>query len=222
MYNKDMEDFSAFRKQVANNLTYYRKKCGLTQSAVAEKLNYSDKAVSKWERGDGIPDAYVLSNLAIIYGVSIDTLLSTTKEQIANEPELEEIVSEKELSKKHKYISILSMGLALFVSVVVYVVLSIIFKTNKEFLYVLLWGIPVASIVALVFNCIWGKAYNNTYIESILLWTLSICTIITVDHYTNIINSWLILLIPFSFQLLIILWNNMRAMGKFRKKNTSK
>ena len=96
MYNVSMEDFATFRKQVAKNLTYYLKKCGLTQSAVAEKLNYSDKAVSKWERGDGIPDAYVLSNLAIIYGVSIDTLLSTTKEQIANEPELEEIISEKE------------------------------------------------------------------------------------------------------------------------------
>lgn len=214
-----MEDFTTFRRQVANNLAYYRKKCGLTQSMVAEKLNYSDKAISKWERGDGIPDAYVLSNLAIIYGVSIDTLLSTTKQQLANEPELEEIASENELKRKHKYISILSIGLALFVAVVVYVILSIVFKTNTEFLYVLLWGIPAASIVALVFNCIWGKAYNNTYIESVLMWTTSICIIITVEHYVSFKNIWLLLLIPFSFQLLIILWNNMRAMGKFRKKN---
>lgn len=214
-----MEDFTTFRRQVANNLAYYRKKCGLTQSMVAEKLNYSDKAISKWERGDGIPDAYVLSNLAIIYGVSIDTLLSTTKQQLANEPELEEIASENELKRKHKYISILSIGLALFVAVVVYVILSIVFKTNTEFLYVLLWGISAASIVALVFNCIWGKAYNNTYIESVLMWTTSICIIITVEHYVSFKNIWLLLLIPFSFQLLIILWNNMRAMGKFRKKN---
>ena len=214
-----MEDFTTFRKQVANNLAYYRKKSGLTQSMVADKLNYSDKAISKWERGDGIPDAYVLSNLAIIYGVSVDTLLSTTKEQLADEPVIEEDISDKELRKKHKYIAILSMGLSLFIAVVTYVVLSIIFKTNTEFLYVLLWGIPVASIVALVFNCIWGKAYNNTYIESVLVWTMAICIIITIDHYVDIPNTWLLLLIPFSFQLLIILWNNMRAMGKFRKKN---
>ena len=136
-----MEDFTTFRKQVANNLAYYRKKCGLTQSMVAEKLNYSDKAISKWERGDGIPDAYVLTNLAIIYGVSVDVLLSTTKEQLASEPELEEIASEKALNKKHKYIAILSIGLTLFITVLVYVVLSIVFSTNKEFLYVLLWGI---------------------------------------------------------------------------------
>lgn len=214
-----MEDFITFKKQVANNLAYYRKKCGLTQSAVAEKLNYSDKAISKWERGDGIPDAYVLSNLAIIYGVSVDTLLSTTVEYLDTQEEIEEEASEKELRKKHKYIAILSMGLCLFIAVVTYVVLSIIFKTNKEFLYVLLWGIPAASIVALVFNSIWGRSYNNMYIESVLLWTLSICTIITVDHYVQLKNIWLILLIAFSFQLLIILWNNMRAMGKFRKKN---
>ena len=40
-----------------------------------------------------------------------------------------------------------------------------------------------------------------------------------IDHYADITNTWLLLLIPFSFQLLIILWNNMRAMGRFRKKN---
>ena len=213
-----MEDFTTFRKQVANNLSYYRKKCGMTQSMVAEKLNYSDKAISKWERGDGIPDAYVLCSLADIYGVSIDVLLSTTKEQLASEPEIEEIATEKALNKKHKYIAILSCGLTLFVTVLVYVVLSIIFKTNTEYLYVLLWGIPAASIVALVFNCIWGKRYNNTYIESILVWTISICTILTIEHYVDIPNVWLLLLLPFSFQLLIILWNNMKAMGKFRRK----
>ena len=214
-----MEDFNVFRTQVANNLSYYRKKSGLTQSAVAEKLNYSDKAISKWERGDGIPDAYVLSQLAIIYGVSLDILVSTTKEQLASEPEIEEVESEKVANKKHKYIAILSMGLSLFVAIVVYVILSIIFSSNKEFLYVLLWGIPAASIVALVFNCIWGKIYLNTYIESILLWTISICTIVTVMHYTTIDNIWLLILLPISFQLLIILWNNLRSMGKFRKKN---
>ena len=213
-----MEDFTTFRKQVANNLSYYRKKCGMTQSMVAEKLNYSDKAISKWERGDGIPDAYVLCSLADIYGVSIDVLLSTTKEQLAAEPEIEEIATEKALNKKHKYIAILSCGLALFVTVLVYVVLSLVFKTNTEYLYVLLWGIPAASIVALVFNCIWGKRYNNTYIESILIWTISICTVLTIEHYVHIPNAWLLLLLPFSFQLLIILWNNMKAMGKFRRK----
>lgn len=213
-----MEDFTTFRKQVANNLSYYRKKCGMTQSMVAEKLNYSDKAISKWERGDGIPDAYVLCSLADIYGVSIDILLSTTKEQLAAEPEIEELATEKALNKKHKYIAILSCGLTLFVTVLVYVVLSLVFKTNTEYLYVLLWGIPAASIVALVFNCIWGKRYNNTYIESVLIWTISICTILTIEHYVDIPNAWLLLLLPFSFQLLIILWNNMKAMGKFRRK----
>ena len=219
-----MEDFTTFRKQVASNLSYYRKKCGLTQSAVAEKLNYSDKAISKWERGDGIPDAYVLSNLAQIYGVSVDILLCKPQDDRPDDVEDIDDFAIKEKKRKHRYISILSVGLALFISIVVFVILSIVFNDSGRFIFVLLWGIPAASIVALVFNSLWGRAFNNTYIESVLLWAIVIALIVTLDQYVNIENPWLLLLIPFSFQLLIILWNNMLSSGKLNnhKKSTSK
>ena len=51
---------------IAHNLVAYRKAAGLTQAEIADKLNYSDKAVSKWERGEGMPDVAVLKTLADI------------------------------------------------------------------------------------------------------------------------------------------------------------
>ena len=63
------------RAAVAANLIRLRTAAGLTQSALGDKLNYSDKSVSKWERGDAAPDVFVMKQIADIYGVTVDYLL---------------------------------------------------------------------------------------------------------------------------------------------------
>lgn len=67
-----MEDL---KRIIADNIAELRKAVPLTQAELAEKLNYSDKAVSKWERGESIPDVIVLKQIAGIFGVSVDYLL---------------------------------------------------------------------------------------------------------------------------------------------------
>ena len=84
------------KENLAENLISYRKAANLTQAELAEKLNYSDKAVSKWERGESFPDLYVLKQIADFYGVTIDTLI--------NEPKKPE-KAEREIRKKGKTIS---------------------------------------------------------------------------------------------------------------------
>ena len=64
------------RQLIAENIAYYRKQHGDTQADLAEKLNYSDKSVSKWERAEAVPDAYVLKKMSEIFGVTVDYLLS--------------------------------------------------------------------------------------------------------------------------------------------------
>ena len=59
----------------ASNIIRLRTQAGMTQVELGAKLNYSDKTVSKWERGEAIPDAYVLTRLADLFGVSVDYLL---------------------------------------------------------------------------------------------------------------------------------------------------
>ncbi len=61
----------------ASNIINLRTGRGMTQAELGAKLNYSDKTISKWERGEAIPDAYVLTQLAELFGVTVDDLLSS-------------------------------------------------------------------------------------------------------------------------------------------------
>ena len=62
--------------QIGANIALYRKRAGLTQAGLAAKLNYSDKAISKWERGESIPDVITLLTLAEQFEISVNDLLT--------------------------------------------------------------------------------------------------------------------------------------------------
>lgn len=63
------------RKAIAENIAKHRKNTGMTQIDLSHKINYSDKSISKWERGDGIPDVMTLIQLSEIFGVSVNELI---------------------------------------------------------------------------------------------------------------------------------------------------
>ena len=78
----------------ASNIINLRTKAGLTQAELGAMLNYSDKTISKWERADAIPDAFVLKQMGDIFGVSVDNLLSSHDEWKpipVEEPETEQV-----------------------------------------------------------------------------------------------------------------------------------
>ena len=64
----------------ASNLINLRTGAGMTQAELGAKLNYSDKTISKWERAEAIPDAYVLTQISEIFQVSVDSLLRSHDE----------------------------------------------------------------------------------------------------------------------------------------------
>ena len=74
----------------ASNIIRLRTEAGMTQAELGAKLNYSDKTISKWERGEAIPDAYVLTQLAAMFGVTVDYLLSSHDAWDAPQDEAEE------------------------------------------------------------------------------------------------------------------------------------
>ena len=61
----------------ASNIIKLRTGAGMTQAELGQRLNYSDKSISKWERGEAIPDAFVLTQMAELFGVTVDYLLSS-------------------------------------------------------------------------------------------------------------------------------------------------
>lgn len=100
------ESDEKLRQLIAENIAYYRKLNGDTQAGLAEKLSYSDKSVSKWERGDSTPDIFILSHIASLYGITVQDLLR-----------------EKKVAKtrtRHLLISLLSVGLVWLVMTVLF------------------------------------------------------------------------------------------------------
>ena len=67
-------DDERVKKQIGANIASYRKRLQMTQAGLAEKLNYSDKAVSKWERGDSVPDVQTLMQLALRLILDVTTI----------------------------------------------------------------------------------------------------------------------------------------------------
>lgn len=154
-----------FKLTVAQNITDLRVSKGLTQAELGEKLNYSDKSVSKWERGASLPDAYVLKQMSELFGVSVDYLLS--KHENTNLLHID--------SKKHsrRMITLIAFLSVWAVALVVYVSLWI--ALSLHFWQVFAIALPVSLTVALVLNAVWGKSLGNFIFISALIWSILLC-----------------------------------------------
>lgn len=155
---------------LAGNIATQRKKAGMTQAALAEVLGYSDKTISKWERGEGLPDVLCLKRMADTFGVSVDALLTdpaigpieqdtTTEVEEPTEPTTDvrtvESLSVQESDKvNHKAVSAIAI---LGVWMLAALVFLIGYFCHKN-LY-LSWGIavPVSGLLMVIFNGLWGQ-----------------------------------------------------------------
>jgi len=136
-----------FKKIVADNISYYRKKMGLTQLQLAEKINYSDKAISKWERAESLPEVYVLNQLATFFGVTLNDFLT-----VGRKPR------EPLAVKTRILISILSAGIVWLVATIIFVLINLISSNIGYDTWLLfIYAIPLSSIILLVFSLIWGN-----------------------------------------------------------------
>jgi len=69
-------------KSIGNSIAKLRKKSGLTQSQLAQKLNISDKTVSRWENGLGYPEITQFPVLSELFGVTVDYLMTGKRKGI--------------------------------------------------------------------------------------------------------------------------------------------
>ena len=190
---------------IAENLTVLRKANGLTQLELAEKLNYSDKSVSKWEHGEVVPSVDVLVNIASLYDVNLDYLVAEHAEDTVK-LEHDALVS----TNNKKIIALLSVLAVWLLAITVYLYVNMIYKTNLWIVYV--WAVPASAIIALVFNCIWGKPKTSFFIMSVLVWTLLAGFFLQFIQY----NLWGIFILGIPLQIAIILWSKIKRMPKRR------
>ena len=178
------------RENFARNLTHYRKALCLTQTELAEKLNYSDKSISKWERGDGLPDLTVTAGLAEIFGLTVNDLL-------ADKPR------RKLMTTRNKIIiTLLSIGVAWLVATVLFFLCELIFPNIKTWWLFYVYAIPISAIVGIVFSCIWWKKIHIFAFISTLIWSVALCIMLTVP----IPKISLIFIVAAVVQVLTILW----------------
>ena len=144
----------------------------LTQIELAEKINYSDKAVSKWERGESIPDVTVLMTIAELFGVSLDFLVTEH-----DQPEIaaEQSSYAKEVKKKNRMlISAITVFAIAVLETIVFVTLQSIFKNiGRNLLYCYVFPLPLVAIVGIVFASLWGKRIHCFWMITGLL--VSLC-----------------------------------------------
>ncbi len=180
---------------IAKNLSELRKENKITQLELAEKLNYSDKAVSKWEQGESIPGVEVLYKLSKLYGVSIDYIVG--EEASKPKPQREESASAK---KNHRIITLLSV-IAVWLTATVFYIFFNIFGSFVLW-QLFCWAVPASLIVAIVFDVIWHKKKFLFVLISLLVWSILLCFCLQFVNY----NIWIILGIGVPLQVATLLW----------------
>lgn len=176
---------------VAKNLSELRKKNRLTQLELAEKLNYSDKAVSKWEKGESLPGVEVLYKLSKFYGVSLDFIVGEETVKTATAPKAR---------RKYNIITLLSVLAVWLLATVIYIFCEI-FAEIKPWL-AFCWAVPASFVVTLVFDVIWHRKKLFFLIVSLLMWSLLLCFCLQFLNY----NIWIILGIGVPLQAGALLW----------------
>lgn len=191
------ENTDEIKEVIAENLLRFRTQANLTQAQLAELLNYSDKAVSKWERGESVPDIRVLMQIAGIYNITIDDLVSRPKEK-----EVKPVLHKR---KKRLLITLLSFALVWFIATGLFVILCYIPDLTHEYLCFVAAAF-VSSIVLMVFSAVWGNRITNAIACSLILWSLAAMLFAFMYLFTSVSNLWLLFVAASPFEVLIILW----------------
>ncbi len=196
-----MEDLKMI---VAGNIGKLRREAGITQLELAEKLNYSDKAISKWERGESLPDVGTLKEVADLFCVTVDYLLR------ADHPS--EVAAKREYTRRqrrnHLLITAMSCMLVWLIATFLFANIHLLSTTIHEHWLAFVYAVPVTAIVLLVFNSIWGKRKLNFLIISLLLWSILASVFLTFLAFGHVL--WLLFIIGIPAQIIILLWSGLR------------
>jgi len=181
-----MYDNDKIKTAVAANISILRTQRGLTQLQLAEMLSYSDKAVSKWERAESVPDIYVLKQIADLFEVSVDYLITL---------EHTESGCPQNASKNiHQKVSLIALLGLLALSSLLFVLTWILFEPIWQ---IFIYTFPVAMLLLIVFNSMWGKRAHNFYWISGLIIGIITSIYISLLSFASI-NVWqlFVLIIP--------------------------
>jgi transcriptional regulator with XRE-family HTH domain len=188
------------KSNIAKNITELRILNNMTQMELGEKLNYSDKTISKWERGESTPDISTLSEIADLFSVSLDFLVKSKNIEENATPKVR-----NEGKYNRRVISYISESVAWIVAIFAFIITTLITKqTTFQWLY-FIYALPIVIIVKLVFNTLWFNPRHNYLIVSALMWSVIAAVHITFMYFA--VDVSLIYILGVAGQIVIILWS---------------
>lgn len=178
---------------IADNICTLRSVNSITQSELAEKLNYSDKLVSKWERGEAAPNAYTLKTLSEIFGVGVEFLF-TDHRNSSEKPK----AAMKQNKFSRRIITEVSLCGIWTLSFLVFIIMWLVYRPLFS---IFVYTIPVSAIALLVFNSVWNKGKHNYWIISGLIISIVLALYVALIRF----NCWQIFLLLIPAELIILL-----------------
>jgi transcriptional regulator with XRE-family HTH domain len=201
-------DEMQLKKRIAENLIYYRKLSGMTQTQLAASINYSDKSVSKWERAGGTPDIYVLSLLASLYGVTVNDIISESAPRPPSDPHGEQ--------RRRVMVCLLSVVFAWFVTAALYAALRLLAPQFEGARYIFALAPPASCVIFVVFASIWWGHFVRFASVTSLIWCVAAC-LYYIDPLKRLT---LLLLVVTPVQLLALLWFMLKKQSAKRTDTT--
>ena len=194
-------DITNQQELLAKNLAYYRKASGLTQLELADRFNYSDKSVSKWERGEGFPDIFVLKSLADFYGITVDDFYQSEHKAVK--------VSQNK-KRKQTYLKLLSIGINWLVTVLTFFLLNTLlsrFAQDAPFepWLTFIYGTLTTGIILLVWEFIYHNRFLRMIATSIIIWTAALSLFLTFLVVMNLPLP-LLFVVAIPLEVLEIIW----------------
>jgi len=189
------------KSTTAKNISALRQKAGMTQLELAEKLNYSDKAISKWEHGDSLPDITVLAEIADLFGVSIDALVRGEK------PAPAKAMEKPQSGRRNKIIVFSALLLVVFLALLTFVLIRLISGGSLCPWIVFIYATPVGCIVWLVLNTLWFNKRRNYLIISLLTWSILMSIHLSLPTSAD---AFLVYLLGIPGQAVILLWSGLK------------
>ena len=191
-----MSENKDIKKIVAKNLANLRKNKKITQTELAEQFGYSDKAISKWENGDTLPDIQTLYQLCEFYNVTLDFLV--------NEQNFEDKIKyinhlNKKIIINNSLIELLYCSFVWVLAVIIYVYLFTFSSIN--YWQIFIWALPGTSIVMLFFTKVWKNKLYTFIVRSIFFWTLITACYVQFIEY----NIWPLYFLMIPVQIALIL-----------------
>lgn len=190
---------------IAKNISHLRTSNGMTQLDLAESLHYSDKAVSKWERAESVPELSTLIAIADLFEVPLDCLVREWQDSKDAPVKTEASTSRK--TRNRAIITSMSILLVWFAAVFAYVLIDLISRSARVHWLAFIYAVPASMIIWLVFNSIWFNRRRNYLIISLLMWSTLAAIHITFLPFG--INIFLLYALGIPGQIIIIMWSRL-------------